>query len=106
MLDRSPRISAWLVCSHMRHKDSLRSPGMAASSNEIYQFRTYHRPLPRLLGFFIDGDDAASSRRDSEAPVEHQTMKNGWVNTSSLGIDTTRKGGCRTSAKPIRIRVW
>lgn len=67
----------------MRHKDFFRSPGIAASAKELYQVSTYHRPLPRPLGFSIDADDA---RRHSEAPVEHQTIEDGWIITTSLGI--------------------
>lgn len=77
---------AWPVRSHMRHKDFLRSPGVAASSKELYEVRTYHSPLSRALGFSIDADDAVRSRRHSEAPVEHQTIEDGWILTTSLGI--------------------
>lgn len=73
MLDRS-RISVWLVCSHERNKDFLRSP--AVQGTVIDQGMS--GPCVRISGFSIDAGNAARSRHGSKAHIEHQTIKNGW----------------------------
>lgn len=76
MLDRS-RISVWLVCSHERNKDFLRSLGIAAVQGTVID-QGMSGPCVRISGFSIDAGNAARSRHGSKAHIEHQTIKIGW----------------------------
>ena len=61
MLDRS-RISVWLVCSHERNKDFLRSLAIAAVQGTVID-QGMSGPCVRISGFSID----AGKRRKEQA---------------------------------------
>lgn len=83
MLDRS-RISVWLVCSHERNKDFLRSLGIAAVQGTVID-QGMSGPCVRISGFSID----AGKRRKEQAWQQgsYRSSDDQKCSGPSLGIE-------------------
>ena len=77
------------VCSHEGCSTFFRSPDRAANSERPIGPGDIRALCPELLGLYFAVDGVVVSRGDSEARLEHQTVKNRGDGPSYLGIGRT-----------------
>ena len=61
---------------------------------------------PELSGSYIAVDGVVGGRSASEAPIDHQTIKNRGDGLHYLGLGRTIRERCRISPITVKRRVW